>query len=85
MRYFHLIKLQSRVRHERLIRICFIDYDREIALVVEHQNRQTQKPEILAVGRLSKLHNTNTAEFAILVCDRHQSQGIGTELLKKLL
>ena len=84
-RYFHLIKLQSRVAHERLTRICFIDYDREIALVVEYQNPQTQTREILAVGRLSKIHGTNAAEFAIVVCDRFQSQGIGTELLRRLL
>ncbi|MBH8564169.1 bifunctional acetate--CoA ligase family protein/GNAT family N-acetyltransferase [Nostoc sp. CENA67] len=84
-RYFHLIKLRSRVAHERLTRICFIDYDREIALVVEYQNPQTQIREILAVGRLSKIHNTNEAEFAILVSDRCQCQGIGTELLRRLL
>ncbi|MFS0513718.1 bifunctional acetate--CoA ligase family protein/GNAT family N-acetyltransferase [Nostoc sp. UIC 10607] len=84
-RYFHLIKLQSRVTHERLTRICFIDYDREIALVVEYQNLETQTREILAVGRLSKIHGTNEAEFAIVVCDRSQCQGIGTELLQRLL
>ncbi|BAZ49499.1 GCN5-related N-acetyltransferase [Nostoc sp. NIES-4103] len=84
-RYFHLIKLRSRVAHERLTRICFIDYDREIALVVEYQNPQTQTREILAVGRLSKIHNTNEAEFAIVVSDRCQCQGIGTELLRRLL
>ncbi|MFN6535697.1 MAG: bifunctional acetate--CoA ligase family protein/GNAT family N-acetyltransferase [Nostoc sp. EkiNYC01] len=84
-RYFHLIKLQSRVAHERLTRICFIDYDREIALVVEHQNPETQTREILAVGRLSKIHGTNEAEFAIVVSDRSQCQGIGTELLQRLL
>ncbi|RCJ26495.1 acetyl CoA synthetase subunit alpha [Nostoc sp. ATCC 43529] len=84
-RYFHLIKLQSRVAHERLTRICFIDYDREIALVVEYQNPQTQTREILAVGRLSKIHGTNEAEFAIVVSDRCQCQGIGTELLKRLV
>ncbi|MBD2410211.1 acetyl CoA synthetase subunit alpha [Nostoc calcicola FACHB-389] len=84
-RYFHLIKLQSRVAHERLTRICFIDYDREIALVVEHQNPETQTREILAVGRLSKIHGTSEAEFAIVVSDRSQCQGIGTELLQRLL
>ncbi|MHC0061726.1 bifunctional acetate--CoA ligase family protein/GNAT family N-acetyltransferase [Nostoc sp. UIC 10890] len=84
-RYFHLIKLQSRVAHERLTRICFIDYDREIALVVEYQNPETQTREILAVGRLSKIHGTNEAEFAIVVSDRCQCQGIGTELLQRLL
>ncbi len=84
-RYFHLIKLSQRIAHERLTRLCFIDYDREIALVADYQNPQTQEHEILAVGRLSKLHGTNEAEFAILVSDRYQCQGLGTELLKRLL
>lgn len=34
-RYFHHIDLQQRVTHERLTRVCFNDYDREIAIVVE--------------------------------------------------
>ncbi|HIK06182.1 MAG TPA: bifunctional acetate--CoA ligase family protein/GNAT family N-acetyltransferase [Trichormus sp. M33_DOE_039] len=84
-RYFHMMKLSHRITHERLTRICFIDYDREMALVVEHQNPQTGTRQILAVGRLSKLHGTNTAEFAMLVSDRYQCQGIGTELVKRLL
>ncbi|PIG92320.1 bifunctional acetate--CoA ligase family protein/GNAT family N-acetyltransferase [Gloeocapsopsis sp. IPPAS B-1203] len=84
-RYFHLVKLSQRVTHERLIRICFIDYDREMALVAEYQNPQTKVSEILALGRLSKLHSTNEAEFALLVSDRFQCQGLGTELLKRLL
>ncbi|MBE9189787.1 bifunctional acetate--CoA ligase family protein/GNAT family N-acetyltransferase [Gloeocapsopsis crepidinum LEGE 06123] len=84
-RYFHLVKLSQRVAHERLIRICFIDYDREMALVAEYQNPQTKASEILALGRLSKLHSTNEAEFALLVSDRFQCQGLGTELLERLL
>lgn len=84
-RYFHLIKLSQRITHERLIRICFNDYDREIALVTEYQNPQTGTGEILAVGRLSKLHGTDAAEFAMLVSDRCHCQGLGTELLKRLV
>lgn len=84
-RYFHLLKLSQRVAHERLIRICFIDDDREMALIAEYHNPQTKASEILALGRLSKLHSTNTAEFAILVSDRFQCQGLGTELLRQLL
>ncbi|QIR39775.1 bifunctional acetate--CoA ligase family protein/GNAT family N-acetyltransferase [Tolypothrix sp. PCC 7910] len=84
-RYFHLIKLSQRVAHDRLTRICFIDYDREIALVVESQNSTKEAKEILAVGRLSKVHGTNTAEFAIVVSDRVQCQGVGTELLGRLI
>jgi acetyltransferase len=79
------MKLSHRITHERLTRICFIDYDREMALVVEHQDPQTETRQILGVGRLSKLHGTNAAEFAILVSDRYQCQGIGTELVSRLL
>jgi len=84
-RYFHMIQLSQRITHERLTRICFIDYDREMALVAEYQNPETEKREILAVGRLSKLHGSNAAEFAMLVSDKFQDQGLGTELLRRLL
>lgn len=84
-RYFHLVKLQSRVAHERLTRICFIDYDREMALVVDYQEPETGLHKILAVGRLSKLHGANEAEFAILVSDQYQFSGLGTQLLRLLL
>ncbi|MTJ16209.1 MULTISPECIES: bifunctional acetate--CoA ligase family protein/GNAT family N-acetyltransferase [unclassified Dolichospermum] len=84
-RYFHMIKLSQRITHERLTRICFIDYDREMALVAEYQNPETEKREILAVGRLTKLHGSNAAEFAMLVSDKFQDQGLGTELLRRLL
>ena len=85
LRYFHLIKLNQRVAHERLIRICFNDYDREIALVVDHQDPETHTHQILGVGRLSKLHGINEAEFGMLVNDHWQGQGIGTELLGRLI
>ncbi|MBD2452527.1 bifunctional acetate--CoA ligase family protein/GNAT family N-acetyltransferase [Nostoc sp. FACHB-87] len=84
-RYFHLIKLSKRITHERLTRICFIDYDREMALVAEHQDPETGMRQILAVGRLSKLHGTDAAEFAMIVSDRYQCQGLGTELVRRLL
>jgi acetyltransferase len=84
-RYFHMMKLQTRVAHDRLTRICFIDYDREMALVAEYQNPDTGEQEILGVGRLSKIYGTNEAEFGMLVSDRHQGLGLGTELLYSLL
>ena len=84
-RYFHLIKLSRRIAHERLTRLCFIDYDRQIALVADYKNPRTQQHEILAVGRLSKLQGKQEAEFATIVSDRHQCQGLGSELLQQLL
>ena len=84
-RYFSVLKLSQRTAHERLTRICFNDYDREIALVIEHKESPTAEPEVLAIGRLSKLHGANEAEFAILVSDAWQGLGLGTELLKRLV
>jgi acetyltransferase len=85
LRYFHLMKLSHRVAHERLLRRCFIDYDRDMVLVAERKDAETDNDEILAVGRLSKLHGFNEAEFAMLISDPYQHQGLGTELLRQLV
>ncbi|MDX6380156.1 MAG: acetyltransferase [Rubrobacteraceae bacterium] len=86
MRYFHAMNLTRRTAHERLMRICFIDYDREMALVAEREDPETGEPEILGVARLSRHYAVpDEAEFAILVNDRFQGQGIGLILLEKLL
>jgi len=82
LRYLQALKLSQRVAHERLIRICFNDYDRELALVAEANGAG---PRILAVGRLRKIPGTNDAEFAILVSDQVQGQGLGTELVRRLI
>ena len=84
-RYFSQLKLDQRMAHERLTRICFNDYDREIALVAELKSTTTGSREILAVGRLSKARGLNEAEFALLVSDQWQRQGLGAELLKLLV
>ncbi len=84
-RYFHYIQYNQRVAHERLTRLCFIDYDREMALVVERPDPKTGEHTILAIGRLSKLHQTAEAEFAILVSDAYQGHGFGGELLRRLV
>jgi acetyltransferase len=84
-RYFHLMTLNRRIAHERLTRICYIDYDREMAIVVDRKDQETGEHEILGVGRLSKSHGVNQAEFAMLVVDHYQKQGLGTELLNQLI
>jgi acetyltransferase len=83
-RYLHMMGLGHRIAHERLTRVCFIDYAREMALVAEQRDAAGQ-PVILAVGRLIKLRGTNEAEFAILVADAAQRQGLGAELLRRLV
>ena len=85
LRYFQLLKLSQRTSHERLTRICFIDYDREMVLVAEHKSKDGST-EIIAIGRMSKLRGgSNEAELAVLVDDRYQGQGLGTELYRRLI
>lgn len=84
MRYFQPLKLSQRTAHERLTRICFIDYDREMALVVERKKADGTE-EIIAIGRLTKLRGRHEAELAVLVDDRNQHLGIGTELYRRLI
>ena len=79
LRYFHLVNLAERVSHQRLARICFNDYNREIALVA------VRNSEILAVGRLVKAHAANEAELAVLIADEFQGHGLGTELWRRLV
>ena len=86
LRYADTVTLGRRVAHERLSRLAFIDYDREMALVA------VEDGEIQGVGRLTyDGHDprsgtpTGTGTFALIVRDTAQGQGLGTELLKRLL
>ena len=86
LRYFHLLPYSQRIAHERLVRICFSDYDRDLLLVAElEQPNEGRERDIVAVGRLSKLLGTNQGEFALLVADQCQGQGLGTELLTMIV
>jgi len=80
LRYFCSLSLSTRVEHERLVRICFGSYDRGFALVADHKNPETGDHEVLGVGRFSAI-NRAEAEAAVLVSDRWQGRGLGTELL----
>ena len=85
LRYFHMEKVDSRIAHERLIRKCFIDYDREMALVAISRNPQSGADELIGVGRLTRQHALGEAELAVIVTDRYQGRGLGTELVRQLI
>jgi acetyltransferase len=85
LRFFSSLSLSRRVAHERLLRICFGDYDREMALVAELTDPRAGETRIIAVGRMSKLHAGNEAEVAVLVADRFQKLGLGNELLRRVV
>ena len=85
LRYFHMVGLDERVAHIRLMQQCFVDYDREMALVADFRNLQSGEHEILAVGRLTKERDKSDAEVAVVVTDAHQGAGLGTELVRRLI
>ncbi len=86
LRYFSTLSLRRRVDHDRLLRVCFGGYDREMVMVAERKNAASGESAILGVGRLNKLWtDNNEAEVAVLVADKYQNQGLGTELLRRTL
>jgi len=85
LRYFCSLSLSQRVAHERLLRICFGDYDREMALVAERVDPATGERGIIGVGRINRLHGKNEAEVAVLVADQYQNLGLGNELLRRVV
>lgn len=85
LRYFHSMTLESRTRHERLVRVCFGDYDRELVLVAETHNAINGPRGIVGVARISRNQGDQDAEIAIIVCDEWQRSGLGSELLKRIV
>jgi acetyltransferase len=85
LRYFSSPSLSARVEHERLARLCFVDYDREIALVADKQEPVSGRHSLLGIARLIRLRDGNHAEVAVLVSDQSQGQGLGTKLFRKLI
>jgi acetyltransferase len=80
MRYFSLVKSLSR---DSLIRLCHLDYDREMALAaVENKGGRAV---MLGVSRYYLNPETGAAEFALIVSDAHQGQGLGRHLMTRLI
>jgi acetyltransferase len=81
MRYFSFLKLDVRTAHERLARLCFVDYDRQIAFIAESCGPRA----IAGVGRLIKIPGTGEAEAAFVVSDAMQHRGLGAALLNAVI
>jgi len=80
-RYFGFVSLEKRIAHDRLIKICHSDYDREILLIAE-----TEKPrQIIGASRFNKIYGTENGELKMVIIDRFQRQGLGKKLLEQTI
>jgi acetyltransferase len=85
LRYLDHLRLDQRTAHQRLAHLCFIDYDRDMALVAERPDPATDgNSSLVAVGRIQRTE-PGEAEFSLLVADAYQGRGLGTELLRRLV
>ncbi len=84
-RWLHLLNLGQLVSHDELIRMCCVDYDRQMVLVAVYTNPKTGQNEISGVGSCIKESGEKSAEFTLLVTDHFQGQGLGTQLLRQLI
>ncbi|WP_321374724.1 GNAT family N-acetyltransferase [uncultured Draconibacterium sp.] len=65
--------------HEVASQFCFIDYDREIAIVAEHEKDDGSK-ELIGVGRLIADPDVEVMEYAVLITDKWQKKELGFTL-----
>lgn len=61
--------------HDVASRYCYIDYDREMAIVAEKQEGDRRR--LLGIGRLTADPSRSVAEYAVLVQDDWQNRGLG--------
>lgn len=78
--YSRFCRLLKDMPHEKLVRFCQIDYDREIAFVAAIKD-ESGAEELIGEVRLSKLPDLENAELSILVSDQWQGKGIGNILM----
>ncbi|MEZ5649492.1 MAG: bifunctional acetate--CoA ligase family protein/GNAT family N-acetyltransferase [Burkholderiaceae bacterium] len=80
---FRFMGTVNELTPEMLARFTQIDYRREMALIAltQHDGRAIQH----GVARYAINPDNRSCEFAIVVSDKLQGQGIGTRLMKQLL
>jgi len=74
--------LDERISHQRLSRVCFNDFDREITLIALDDSND----KMVGIVRLSKFNvNRQYGMFRLLVQDDYQGRGLGNMLLSNLI
>jgi len=80
--YRRFISSRQDMPHERLQDFVVIDYTEEMVILAVQE--QEGNEIIVGIGQYGIDKNTHTAEVAVVVRDKYQAKGIGTELLSYL-
>ena len=83
-RFFQEIK---SITHEMLIKLCNIDYDREMTIVAEimAEIRENSPRKIIGIAGLMIDPDSKSGEFGVVVHDYYQGRGIGYKLIDVLI
>jgi acetyltransferase len=81
--YYRFCRCVKVLSPEMLFRLTQIDYDREMALVA--MEGEAEHERMLGAARIINEPDGKSAEFAVLVSDPWHGQGIGAQLLEKLV
>lgn len=82
-RYFRFISAMRELPDRMLARFTQIDYDREMALVAV--TRPAGREVQIGVARYAIGSDGESCEFAIVVADAWQGQGVGSRLMAALM
>jgi acetyltransferase len=82
-KYFRFMQGLNELTQQMLVRFTQLDYSRELALiaVLENHDKETE----LGVARYMMNPDGDSCEFALVVADRWQHKGIGSQLMSALI
>ncbi|HSB07793.1 MAG TPA: bifunctional acetate--CoA ligase family protein/GNAT family N-acetyltransferase [Thermodesulfobacteriota bacterium] len=83
-RFFQVIK---SITHEMLIKLCNIDYNREMTIVAEimAEIRENSPRKIIGIIGLMIDSDFKSGEFGVIIHDHYQGKGIGYKLIDVLI
>jgi RimJ/RimL family protein N-acetyltransferase len=81
--YMRFASARKDMPHQRLQEFVAIDYSKEMVILV--LIGREEKEVVVGIGQYSIDEHTHTAEFAFVVRDDYQNQGVGAEIQSYLI
>lgn len=82
-RYFRFIANISELTPRMISSLSHIDYDREMALIAVGE--KDGEPQLMGAARFSDNFDDSSCEFAVVIGDEHQGQGLAALLMRRLV